>query len=240
MRIDDEPLPAGALGPRIAAGRDTAIHALGADRIVRRAGDHRSYVAEAELMDHVQRAGYPVPRVFRVAPGEMELERIAGPTMGGDLMRHPWRIRRHARTLADLHLRLHRIPPPPRLRAGPVPGDAIVHLDLHPLNVILSPCGPVVIDWTNGAQADGAVDLALTWLVMAVFEADVPGPLRPFAGPFRRRLTDLFLAFAGRDDARRVLGETAAYRKRDRAVRPSEAAAIDRLVARELGAANRG
>lgn len=31
-------------------------------------------------------------------------------------------------------------------------GDKVVHLDLHPLNVIIGPKGPVVIDWTGASR----------------------------------------------------------------------------------------
>jgi Ser/Thr protein kinase RdoA (MazF antagonist) len=43
--------------------------------------------------------------------------------------------------LAGLHDRLHALAWP-----GAAPGEALLHLDLHPLNVILRGSGPVVID----------------------------------------------------------------------------------------------
>src|SRR5260370_24192024 len=48
-----------------------------------------------------------------------------------------------------------------------------LHRDLHPINVLLSPKGPVVIDWTNAARGSGASDVALTWLLMTAGE--IPG-----------------------------------------------------------------
>ncbi len=45
-------------------------------------------------------------------------------------------------------------------------GDRLLHLDLHPGNVILGPSGPVVIDWTNAPVGDPAVDAALTWVIL--------------------------------------------------------------------------
>jgi RNA polymerase sigma-70 factor (ECF subfamily) len=36
-----------------------------------------------------------------------------------------------------------------RIDGMTIPGDAIVHLDLHPLNVLVGADGPVVIDWPN-------------------------------------------------------------------------------------------
>ena len=73
------------------------------------------------------------------------LELVDGPTMLADLGRRPWRLARHARTLAELHARLHKVP---------YEGERLLHLDLHPDNVLLSARGPVVIDWTNARAGD--------------------------------------------------------------------------------------
>ncbi len=230
MELADHRLPDTEVGEQIAAGRDTAIHALGADRVVRRAPDDRSFVTEAEVMEHVRSAGYPVPVVHRVAPGEMVLERIPGPTMLEDLGRRPWRLRTHARTLADLHDRLHRIPSPTDLRAFPVAGGAVLHLDLHPANVILSPDGPVVIDWTNAARGEGAADVALTWIVLAVFESDETGFMKVVIPLFRKAFLRAFLAAADRGAAAAALPVVAEYRQQDRNIRATEAVALRRLV----------
>ena len=70
------------------------------------------------------------------------LERIDGSTMLTSL-RRPWRMPHAARTLAELHARLHEIP---------FEDARLLHLDLHPDNVLLSSRGPVVIDWTNAGR----------------------------------------------------------------------------------------
>jgi tRNA A-37 threonylcarbamoyl transferase component Bud32 len=230
-------LPDDQLGPRLGAGRDSAIYGLGDDRVVRRVADLRSYETEARLMAYVREAGYPVPRVFRVAPGEIVLERVDGPTMFDDLVRRPWRVARRARLLADLHRRLHELRAPPELglREGPVPGDTIVHLDLHPQNVILGREGPVVIDWTNARRSDGAVDVADVWILTTAFQVDAPAPVRLLVDRLRHRFADVFLRAAGRADALRVLEAVAEHRKRDPATRAAEAEAIDRMVAVQLG-----
>src|SRR3989442_12937652 len=92
--------------------------------------------------------------------------------------KRPWTFHRNAARLATLHHRLHEIPAPDwpeRMFGG---GDRGIHLDLHPLNVILSPQGPRPIDWTNAACGAGSADLALTGPPMAT-----PGPP---ASPLRR------------------------------------------------------
>ncbi len=83
-----------------------------------------------------------------------------------ELRRRPWTVRRNARLLAQLHERLHEIAAPATLPTAGL-GDRLLHLDLHPDNIILSPGGPVVIDWTNARRGDPALDVALTWLITA-------------------------------------------------------------------------
>jgi len=152
----------------------------------------------------------------------------------------------HGRTLGALHAQLHRIAPPAGLAEHPLGGDAIVHLDLHPGNVLLSSGGPVVIDWTNVRRGLAEVDVAVTWILMGAFERERPAPTGPvhhravgavggWAEPWiRRRLVKAFLASSGMASAARaVLASTAQIRLDDRNVRPGEARAIRALVGRE-------
>jgi Ser/Thr protein kinase RdoA (MazF antagonist) len=55
-------------------------------------------------------------------------------------------------------------------------GDRVLHLDLHPRNVILSSRGPFVIDWANAARGPAALDpaLAMAIFVSARATADAP------------------------------------------------------------------
>ena len=71
MQIEDDQLDDATLGPLVAKGRDADVFALGTDRVVRRLRRPFDLVPEAEVMEHVREAGYPVPRVWRVGPGEM-------------------------------------------------------------------------------------------------------------------------------------------------------------------------
>jgi len=134
----------------LGAGRAAIVFDLGGGRVLRRGG---APAREPEIMAHARRAGYPVPEI---RPDALVLERIEGPTMLDDLRRRPWRLNSHARLLAELHRRLHAIP---------YEDAALLHLDLHPQNVLLSPSGPVVIDWTNARAGEPAFDVALTWVI---------------------------------------------------------------------------
>ncbi|MBR7838513.1 aminoglycoside phosphotransferase family protein [Actinospica durhamensis] len=55
--------------------------------------------------------------------------------------------------------------------AGPF--GSVLHLDLHPGNVIITADGPVVIDWTNAASGPAALDLAKTLVTLTT--VDLPG-----------------------------------------------------------------
>jgi ligand-binding SRPBCC domain-containing protein/streptomycin 6-kinase len=190
-------------------GRASTITDLG-NGLVRRVGG--SPRREAALMRHARASGYPVPRVVEVDDEALVLERVEGPTMAGDALRRPWRTAAHARTLAALHEQLHRIEHPD--------GGTLVHRDLHPANVILSPSGPVVIDWTNAGAGDPALDNALTWLILMT-----SGGL---AGRVLARL------FARHLDARTALDPAAAYRRADVNVTDTERRRIRTLLDAEV------
>jgi aminoglycoside phosphotransferase (APT) family kinase protein len=217
-------------GELIGRGRAADIYALDAGRVLRRYRTPHPCEAEAGLMRYLRQAGYPVPEVFGADGPDLVMERLAGPAMLDDLGRRPWRAARHARLLADLHDRLHLLTAPAGLRHPAGPGDRVVHLDLHPANVMLTPGGPVVIDWSNaGAGAPGA-DVAMAFLIMASSELDgLPPSMRPAASILRRVFLRRFLA-AVRDDHRPYLAPVAEIRLRDVNVRPAEAARLRRLA----------
>ncbi|MDQ4011603.1 MAG: phosphotransferase [Actinomycetota bacterium] len=223
-------------GRQLAAGRDATIYDLDHDRILRRTRDGRCMRHEAEVMEHVRGAGYPVPRVYRVGRGEIEMDRVDGLTMLADLLRHPWRLSRHARLLANLHERLHQLPPPPTIRPGPVAGVALVHLDLHPGNIILGPRGPVVIDWPHAALGCPLSDIAFTWTSLACFEHDATGLIARLADRFRAVFLDCFLTASCSPAAvRPLLPAMVHYRlshpQRRRNVRAAEQLSLERLAA---------
>jgi thiamine kinase-like enzyme len=44
-------------------------------------------------------------------------------------------------------------------------GDALCHYDLHPMNVMMSPKGSVIIDWSGASRGDPMADAARTWFL---------------------------------------------------------------------------
>lgn len=131
---------------------------------------------EARTMSFMREQGYPVPAVEEVSDDgfDMVMERIEGVTMVDALGKAPWTVRRQAATLADLHRRLHEIEAPDFLPMAPVgTGTRVLHLDLHPLNVMIGPKGAFVIDWPNAHKGDPDVDVGLAWVLMAA--GQIPG-----------------------------------------------------------------
>ena len=192
-----------------------------------KAGGHPE--REALVMEHARRHGFPAPRVFGVRADGIELELVAGVDMVADAKRRPWRLRAHAQLLAGLHHRLHAIPAPPTLpRAGD--GEALLHLDFHPLNVLLTTRGPVVIDWTNARAGDPALDAALTWVILAT-SSSRGGPASGPLALMVRLFLHWFLAGFDREALRRALPAAAARRLEDPNVGDDERAAVRRLVA---------
>jgi hypothetical protein len=156
------------------------------------------------------------------------MERVEGPTMLADLELDPWRMRQHARLLASLHHRLHSIAAPAWLPAPLGEGSSLLHLDLHPDNVILARTGPVVIDWPNVARGRGAADAAHTWIVLA---CSIPphGRMRQIVRLGRGLFCRMFLSHFSRSELRAELGPACAYRLGQRTLPASELNAVRRM-----------
>ena len=165
-------------GSLIGVGRDSEVRDLGPDHVIRIPAPGHDLDHEATAMHHVRGAGFPAPAVIeRRDDGSLVMQRLAGPTMLDDLTARPWRLRRHAATLARLHRDLGRVPAPaswPRVSEG----SSVVHLDLHPDNVKLTPNGPMVFDWSNAGMGNAGFDAALTYVILRTAE--------PGAGPLAR------------------------------------------------------
>jgi aminoglycoside phosphotransferase (APT) family kinase protein len=215
----------------IGTGRTADVFEHGDGEVLRRYRAPRDTEREVAAMQHARSGGYPAPAARALSDTEIVMDRLYGPTMLDDLGRRPWRIDRHAELLASLHRRLHEIPAPDWLPAPLGPGESILHLDLHPDNVMLTPHGPFVIDWPNVARGPGSADVAHTWLVLACST--------PTAGAYRQALSrigrGLFLrAFLRRFDRSRLVTHieaAGAYRLATRTLPQQELDAIRDLLA---------
>jgi aminoglycoside phosphotransferase (APT) family kinase protein len=174
----------------IAEGRASEILDLGGGRLLRRFKAGGNPEREALVMRHARAHGYPVPEVFEVGADSLVIERVEGPTMLETVFADPSTLAGQAAVLARLHEELHRIEAPDGLPAVG-DGDRLLHLDLHPENVILSPAGPVVIDWANARRGRPELDVVYTWIICATSSG---------VGQLGLDFVDRFLAHFGRDD----------------------------------------
>ncbi|MDT0267193.1 phosphotransferase [Streptomyces sp. DSM 44915] len=164
--------PETRLGEPLAAGRTADIYPLPGARVLRRYRGALDARPEGRLLARLGRLGYPVPRVYpdagpgvELGPGDLVLERLHGPTLAAAVLSGAVTPERTGAILARLLDQLHALP------------GGLVHLDLHPENVLCTAGGPVVIDWANAGEGrPPGHDRALSAVILA--EAAVgPFPL---------------------------------------------------------------
>jgi aminoglycoside phosphotransferase (APT) family kinase protein len=232
-------------GEPFAAGREADVFLLDDARVLRRYRYETDTTGEAAVMAHAAAHGYPAPAVHAARGSDMVLERLHGPTMAQAAMAGQMSMHEGAAMLAELLRRLHELPPRSGVDGhgdghggdghghgdGDGDGDGsntIVHLDLHPENVLLTAHGPVVIDWRNAGNGPADLDTALTALILAqVAIGSIEHPLGAAAG----ELLDRFLELAPGDPTR-LLDDAVALRRRQSTMSAEEIAALDTAAAR--------
>lgn len=112
------------------------------------------------------------------------MQRLSGVTMLQAWMDGAITEEDAAALLARLLHQLHAVP----ARVSVLPGDRILHLDLHPDNVMLTPQGPMVIDWSTAAEGPPGLDWAMSALILAQVAV---GPASEVAAGARSMLTAL-------------------------------------------------
>jgi aminoglycoside phosphotransferase (APT) family kinase protein len=219
-------------GALLAKGRAADVFEYGDGLVLRRYRTDHDCTYEARVMQHVAQAGLPVPSVVEAVGRDLIMERLDGGTMLSDFSKHPWLLGAHARTLAGLFQRLHMISTEPwMLRKHPT-GDVLVHLDLHPDNVMLTSRGPVVIDWSNAGIGNGDAEVADLWLLMS--SAKVPGSAfdRALAAIGRSLFVKTFLRNFDRGPVAAALPLAYDNRSHDRNMSEAELAKMRALVER--------
>jgi tRNA A-37 threonylcarbamoyl transferase component Bud32 len=188
--------------PLIAAGRASEVFDLGDGGVLRRFKNGGRPDREAMVMRHARLQGFPVPDVLEIRPDGLVLEKIEGPTLRDLTTQQPSEVAAHAALLARLHRSLHEIDAPEDLPlAGQ--GRRLLHLDLHPANVIVSSAGPVVVDWTNARRGASAFDVAVTWVIGATSTGQ---------GRLGSSFLHQFLSHFDRSEVLHVLPAAAEYR----------------------------
>ncbi|MGH9305401.1 MAG: phosphotransferase family protein [Acidimicrobiales bacterium] len=230
----------GRVGPLVGSGRSADVYQYGADHVLRRFRTNEPQdprvqelvKREAEVMIYARSHGFPVPQVVAQEGTDMVMEFVHGPTMLDRVGSRPWEIGALPRILARLHEQLSHIPAPPGMPRPFGPGDALLHLDLHPGNVMMTQAGPMVIDWTNAGAGPPGADVAQTWLIMAT--SQLPGNWlnRAVAGAGRGLFLRRFLGAVASDEARAVMALVAAVRRLDPNVTVLEQDRIDKMLVR--------
>jgi tRNA A-37 threonylcarbamoyl transferase component Bud32 len=201
----------------LASGRACDVFEHGDDAVLRRyrPGEPHDTEREAAVMRKAASGGAPVPAVLEVQPDALVLERVDGPTMLEEIERRPWRFSVLGRQLGAIHRRV--------LDAG------VVHGDFHPLNVIMSSRGPVVIDWSKGGEGDPLADVAFSQVILATSEADLPRWLEWAGRRVRRQYVGAYLAGVGERPGAALLAAAADRRVRDPHLRDRERRSVEEL-----------
>ncbi|MFJ9637364.1 phosphotransferase [Streptomyces sp. NPDC101178] len=165
-------------GQLLGSGRTADVYELDGSWVLRRYRDRAGTTEELAVMSYVRAFGYPVPRIGPPADGarptDLVLQRLSGPTMAEALLAGDLDAAEGGALLARLLRDLHAIPP----RISADPRDRILHLDLHPQNVMLTERGPVVIDWSTAEEGPPGFDRAMSALTLArvALDPEFPAP----------------------------------------------------------------
>src|SRR4051794_1912989 len=205
----------------LATGRDADVFALGQHRVLRHYRDGGDTQPEAATMAYVAGHGYPVPEVYGADGPDLVMELLDGPTLADALGSGDVEIAAAAQLLADLHDRLHALPPRPGAGEG-----RVIHLDLHPQNVMVTSRGPVVIDWRNSRNGSPELDVAMSALILAQVAVE-PGHERAAAV---RLLLDGFVRHVTTDPVG-ALPEAVARRRADDNQSATELKQLDEAAA---------
>jgi len=215
----DDTNSARSKGERLGAGASAELFAWGTDRVLKLFRREFQHVVdlEAERSLAVHRLGIPAPKVFEIAEVDgrrgIVFERVDGPTLMSFVGPHG--AGRVAAALAEVHAAIHRFDAKglPTLRSlvesaldldaqsrraslariDRMPrGKVVCHGDLHPGNVVITPDGPMILDWVNATAAPAAADVARTLMLIGYqgLSDRTPAPIRDA----RREMLDAYLS----------------------------------------------
>ena len=174
---------------------------------------------EARIARAIYESGIPSPAAGEIIEvnGRRGLiyERLDGVSMLQDLNSRPWMLLKHARSLAELQVKInqqsitglpsykdrlrHDIDNTPHLNDGlrnkallmleALPdGKSVCHGDYHPGNVIITKNGSVVIDWMTASAGNPWADVTRTSLLLSIGAKAAGKQVRPII----RRIVSLY------------------------------------------------
>lgn len=212
------------IGELVGAGRTADVFALDDGRVLRRYRGGDDTTGEVAVMAYLAEHGFPIPTVWPgTAAGELVMQRLSGTTMVDALLNGAITAEQAGETLAELLRRLHEIPA--RLSADP--GHRVLHLDFHPENVMLTPQGPVVIDWATAAEGPPGLDSAMAALILAEAALTMPAATA--------LLSSLLRHLGGIEEVH--LAEARSRRAANPTLSPEEVGKLDDAVAMIAGTA---
>ncbi|RRR85691.1 phosphotransferase [Streptomyces sp. RP5T] len=158
-------------GELLGSGRSADVFAIDDHWVLRRYRDVGDVTAEAAVMAYLAEHGYPVPRLqgaegagHSTAPRtDLVMQRLHGPSMLQALLEGMITAEEAGAGLAKLLHRLHSVP----ARVSTDAAHRILHLDLHPDNVMLTSERPMVIDWRNTEEGPPGLDWGMSALILA-------------------------------------------------------------------------
>ncbi|MBW8703818.1 hypothetical protein MBT84_29915 [Streptomyces sp. MBT84] len=151
-------------GRLLGSGRTADVYEIDGAWVLRRYRDGWcDAAAEAAVMDHVRGHGCPAPGVRTATRGDLEMERLSGPTMPEAMLQGRLGPQEAGELPARLLRDLHALP----ARDSSDPAVRVLHLDLHPLDVIMTAEGPKVIDRATAEEGAPGLDRGMSAVILA-------------------------------------------------------------------------
>jgi aminoglycoside phosphotransferase (APT) family kinase protein len=216
-----------SLSTPLAEGRTAEVYEWGADLVLKLYRDwcpahwveHESKVAHA-----ITAAGIPTPAAGEIVEVNnrrgLIYQRVSGVSMLQDMNTRPWMIFKHARTLAELQVKVNQLSIPglhsgkaellntlkhaPELDdelrkkvldhcASLADGELVCHGDFHPGNVLLTEQGAVIIDWMTASAGNPWGDVARTGMLLSIGAKNAGKQVSPILRAFIRLYRQVYL-----------------------------------------------
>lgn len=209
-------------GKLIGQGRTAEVYDYGSGYILklyREGMPEQAVINEYNISNYAHKAGLSTPVAKEIVMIEgrkgIVFERIDGESMLKSIFTKPWRIKKYASEMAEIHYKLHKIkfnvPDAPKQKEMLINNikdckelseekksvileylnrletdNSMCHGDFHPDNILILGDKYLVIDWMTGSSGSYLCDVARTCLLIS------KGTLPPGTSVIKRKLMDGF------------------------------------------------